>query len=701
MTHSVAFSVVLGIQIALIPSLAQLGPFNPADQSGSPGEEPGGLPDGVAVDLIQPAVSPRSTTADRFARMFSKELRDIEERQEEIISELEDLPEYFQAINQPALFGYHSGDSRARPKWIQVDLGKTVEPEAIALFPVTVQLEGETVVGYGFPRSFRIDISDDPNFAENYETIAVVRSADRKGPAQAPFFKEVSGYRGRYIRVTATSLWKPANGTNSEGVFALSELMVLNGQRNLALFQPVKALDSAELTSRWSRRYLTDGHSTLGVPILATESETKGFRADSGEEKVLSSWVQVDLEESMPISQVRLILAQPDEGVPDPALRFPYSLKLEISEYPDMRNAELIRRLTPGQVTILGENPVIASVADGRGRYVRVTAEVAGDTPQTMKFDLAEVQVFSNSHRNIALGKSVTALHSVETNQWSRQFLVDGYGSRRKLAGTYEWLEALAKRTDLIVEWRDKEQKRLELVDQTVSDGLMWTGGGLFFILGIVIIGLRRSRIRRRADIEALRQQIASDLHDDIGSNLSSIALLAELGFDEAEEPNLSREEFGEIKRTADKTIESMRDIVWLIRPGEETWKQMISRFRETAAKLLRAHVYQFNLRGSVNDERLPLDFKRDLFLIYKEVLNNIVKHAEAHRVHIEVDTRKSKLNLIVTDDGKGFNNLDQEFREGNGLKNLRMRAQHIGANLKVKSALGEGTTVHLTAPMP
>ena len=220
-------------------------------------------------------------------------------------------------------------------------------------------------------------------------------------------------------------------------------------------------------------------------------------------------------------------------------------------------------------------------------------------------------------------------------------------------------------------------------------------------LLAFVLVALSRGRVKRRKDLEALRQRIASDLHDDIGSNLSSIALLAELGKTEVDDPGLVIEELTDIKATADKTIESMRDIVWLIRPGEETWAQMLTRFRETASKLLRAHEYTFTVNGEAHDDRLPLEFKRDLFLIYKEVLNNIVRHAAATKVEIEIDCKRQRLQMRIADNGKGFNNLDQEFREGNGLRNLRMRAQAIGGSLKVRSALNEGTTVQLMVPMP
>lgn len=672
---------------------AQFGPFGGGSEDSA---DTNRLPEALAVDLVETTVTPYSTTADRFARVFSKELRDIEERQTEINEELENLPKFYQAMTAQHYFGYHSDESRVRPRWVQVDLGRTVEPDAIVMLPVTVQRKGEKVASYGFPRSFRIDISNDPKF-ENRETIKVVRSGEGNRVKEAPFYTLVSGFSGRYVRITATSLWRAEDDPSFEA-FALNELLVLKGQRNLALNRPVTALDSAEDSSRWAKRYLTDGITSMGVPELAALSPTNGFRANTGEKKTQSTWVQVDFEEAQKVSEIRIIQATADEVVPNSAGRFPYALKIEVSENPDMREAEFAGKFSAGLISNIGENPLIVPVKDGYGRYVRVTVE--STKPESMKLDLAEIQVFSGD-RNIALGKTVTAPDSLESNLWSRQFLVDGYSSRRKLAGTHEWMKALSKRNNLIIEWREKEQERLELVDITSQRGVTWTGASLVGIVGFLIIGLRRIRKKRQNEIEALRQQIASDLHDDIGSNLSSIALLAELGHDEANEPELSREEFEEIKKTADKTIESMRDIVWLIRPGEETWKEMLARFRETASTLLRAHMYEFEAKGTVNDEKLPLDFKRDLFLIYKEVLNNIVKHAKAHTVSILVDTRKGKLVLRIKDDGQGFNNLEEEFREGNGLRNLRMRAQNLGARIKVKSALGEGTRIKLTAPMP
>lgn len=673
------------------PLRAELSPFPETTAQAGAGRD---LRETLLPDLADLTINPRRSSADRIARLFNRNLRDIEEAQADLVAQLEQLPPITREIQRVTGFGYHSGTEKQRPKWVQIDLEERVSPDAIALFPVTAEVNDETVYGYGFPRAFRIDISDDAEF-RNYETIVDARLDENTSLKRWPYLRTLDGYTGRYLRVTATAMWRGAGGSE---VFALSEIMVLKGGRNLAVGKPVTALDTEDRADQWSTRYVSDGITTLGIPHGDVVSPSLGFRARS-EGPATTSWVQVDLGEPMKIDQIEIILADPPATVPDPTVRFPYPMTIEVADTPDMQQAQVVGRFNPSQIGMIGSNPLIVPVKDAYGRYVRVAVE-GNKNPVRMGFDLAELMVYSGT-RNVARGKPVTASHPLAIRNWSPDFLVDGFSSRRNLVDYDDWIGELVKRNRLVRNWIEKEERRLELVDQTVTRGVTSMGGGVAGILTFVLVILSRGRVKRRKDLEALRQRIASDLHDDIGSNLSSIALLAELGKTEVEEPELVLEELSDIKATADKTIESMRDIVWLIRPGEETWQQMLTRFRETASKLLRAHEYTFTVHGENNDERLPLEFKRDLFLIYKEVLNNIVRHAEATVVSIEIDSRRGRLQMRIVDNGKGFNNLDQEFREGNGLRNLRMRAQAIGGSLRVRSALGEGTTVQLTLPMP
>lgn len=653
------------------------------------------LPESVPTDLLEPQIAPRETAADRLARIFNRDLRRIENQQVELEAELEGIPQTAIESFLPRAFGYHSGIGRSRPKWIQIDLGERVSPQAFALFPVTVQVKGETIFGYGFPRAFRVDMSDDPDF-KSYETVFDGRIEEESGSRRWPFFRKISGFTGRYIRVTATALWRPQGDHRGEQRFALSEIMVFKDERNIAINCPVKARDSSEAGNRWSRRFINDGITAFGIPHGDEESPTLGYRGRT-ESSVKSSWVQVDLEESMPIQEVRIILADYLPTVPDPAVRFPYPIAVEASDYPDMRQSEQLARITPREIYEIGNNFLIIPVTDGYGRYVRFT--VSHPKPGPMNFSLAEVQIFSD-YRNVALGKSVIGSHPDESGDASPRFLVDGYSSRKVLIDYQGWVSNIGNRIEKVREWKELEESRLVLVDRTFTRGVISLLTGLFGGLSLALVIYAQGRVKQRKELEALRQRIASDLHDDIGSNLSSIALLAELGKTEAGEPDLVTEELSEIKTTADKTIESMRDIVWLIRPGEETWKQMMTRFRETASKLLRTHDYTFIEDGHMPDDRLPLEFKRDFFLIYKEVLNNIVRHAKANRVKIAVQTAKGRLALKIEDDGIGFDKLDTQFREGNGLRNLRMRAAAIGADLDISSVLNEGTTVTLSAKL-
>lgn len=701
--RAVAAMVVVvsyGLLFAALPASAQFSGLGFSDEEVV--EAPGVVvPVEVPSDLMEPTLAGRDGTENRFAYLFNAEIRDIQDEQLKIIETLDKLPRFTQESIKPVEFGYHSGKVRTRPKWVQVDLGRSIEPDAIALAPVTVQMDDQSLPGYGFPEAFRIDISDDPAFPPGkYETIVDVRSKSSSRPPQAPYFHKVDGFSGRYVRLTANTLWTPPGKTSADSeVLALGEFMVLKGARNVAAGRPVTTLrgDSTERQSLWSRRYLTDGRTTLGIPHRGERSSGYGFFS-STDKKVTEAWVLIDMEEMFSIDEIRLIPANPEDYVFDLNLDFPTRFRIEISDEPDMRGAEVLVRFAEGQLTNPGNNPVVLPIDDGYGRYVKLVVE--RQIPGPLSFALAEVQVFSGN-TNVALHKQVTASDSLEDDYWSAKNLVDDYSSRLRLTSLMSWLSALNERGNLIEDWRHLNERRRVLVKETVRRGLIWTGVGGGSGLLLLFIGLGRGRRNRFNELEKIRQQIASDLHDDIGSNLSSIALLAELGDTEADDAVLAREEFQEIKVTADKTIESMRDIVWLIRPGQESWRSLIARFRETAGQMLRAHEYEFDVQVRRLDEGVPLDFKRDLFLMFKEILNNIVRHANASSVRIKLELVRSNLSLEIVDNGEGFSTDDDGYRAGNGLRNLERRADSLGGKLKIRSGPGAGTTVQLSASVP
>jgi signal transduction histidine kinase len=193
--------------------------------------------------------------------------------------------------------------------------------------------------------------------------------------------------------------------------------------------------------------------------------------------------------------------------------------------------------------------------------------------------------------------------------------------------------------------------------------------------------------VRRLLELERLRSSIARDLHDEVGSNLSSIAMASELLGTEPKLGDMERSRLSHISSVALATVKDMKDIVWLIHPGNDSLDDLFLRMKDTAASILEARPYVVNFPTGPNGRKVNLDWKRNVYLIYKESLANICKHSQATRVEIQ-------LRLSIADNGCGFNIAGPP--EGNGLRNMRERAALLGAALHIASNPGRGTEVTL-----
>jgi signal transduction histidine kinase len=186
-----------------------------------------------------------------------------------------------------------------------------------------------------------------------------------------------------------------------------------------------------------------------------------------------------------------------------------------------------------------------------------------------------------------------------------------------------------------------------------------------------------------------LRQRIAGDLHDEIGSNLGSIALLSQMAL---RQPGDARADLAAINRVARETAASMRDIVWLIKPDVAGAQDFAVKLRETAATMLAGLEWDFD--GDALTNSLPLEWKREILLIFKEALHNIRRHSEAQRVSIKLANAGGEFMMQVADDGRGFDPAAQS--SGHGLNSQRQRAQAMGGDWRIESQCGQGTTVTL-----
>jgi signal transduction histidine kinase len=282
---------------------------------------------------------------------------------------------------------------------------------------------------------------------------------------------------------------------------------------------------------------------------------------------------------------------------------------------------------------------------------------------------------------------------------WAPEFVVDGFSSQHRLIEYPEYLALIARRGEL-------EREQASLLPQRdskvrVTGQVLSYGGGTLGVVAVLGWGwmlVRQRTVKRRA-VEQLRDQIARDLHDDIGCNLGGIVLLSDMG-SKSSELGQAREDFATIRETAEETSQSMKDIVWLIRHGNTELRDLVTRMRRATEVILGDETVSLSVEpADYRNRKVSLFFRRHVFFAYKEALNNVRKHAEATSVEVSIAIGDRELSFEVRDDGRGFD--PQEITApGNGLRNLRKRAERLKGTCRVESTPGEGTRIVFTSPL-
>lgn len=217
----------------------------------------------------------------------------------------------------------------------------------------------------------------------------------------------------------------------------------------------------------------------------------------------------------------------------------------------------------------------------------------------------------------------------------------------------------------------------------------------------LAMFGVYRQRLNRLLALEKLRSRVARDLHDDMGSTLSTINILSAMAKAKIRtEPEHVEAYLGKIGENSQQMMEVMDDIVWSIKPDNDNMQKITSRMRELATGLMEAKgiELEFVVDENTKNVRLDMEARRDLFLVFKEAVNNIVKYALCTKAYIGISCDHRRLVLSVRDNGVGF---DQACADhGNGLMNMHKRAEAMEGILSVQSAPGSGTAVLLDIPL-
>jgi two-component system sensor histidine kinase UhpB len=262
---------------------------------------------------------------------------------------------------------------------------------------------------------------------------------------------------------------------------------------------------------------------------------------------------------------------------------------------------------------------------------------------------------------------------------------------KKEASMTAQEIETRQQEAQLIVLKQQNEIKNLRIIKQRQ---VLW-----YSITGFVLVGLIATlyylqyQARQKLKLQMLRNKIASDLHDEVGSTLSSISIFSEVAQQQSKEviPLLNT-----IRDNSRKMLEAMGDIVWTINPENDQFEKIIVRMRNFAFELLGARKIEFEFIADedVSQLKLPMEVRKNLYLIFKEASNNLVKYSEANKAYFSVTEEKGWLTMVISDNGRGFNLA--EAVSGNGLESMKHRAKDIGAMLHIQSQPGKGTSIEL-----
>jgi ligand-binding sensor domain-containing protein/signal transduction histidine kinase len=217
--------------------------------------------------------------------------------------------------------------------------------------------------------------------------------------------------------------------------------------------------------------------------------------------------------------------------------------------------------------------------------------------------------------------------------------------------------------------------------------------------IALTIDRLYRYRAARLLDVANMRTRIATDLHDDIGANLTRIAILSEVarqtyGGDRGPQADGS---LASIARIARESVSSMSDIVWAVNPARDTLRDLIRKMRQHAEEIFttRGIEVHFDAPVAMDTLKLGVDVRRDLLLIFKEAVNNAARHSRCSSVTIALRVEVSRLTLTVADNGVGFDIAC--CQNGQGLTSIQRRADELNGTLEIASTPGAGTVIQLS----
>ncbi len=572
--------------------------------------------------------------------------------------------------------------------FVQVDLGSSRSFDMVALIPAVVDFQGVTQSPYAFPVRFRLDASDDPQFT-TFTPLLVQTEVDHAQVSVAPVVVHVPGTQARHLRLTVTKLAQ----VEGRWTFALAEMMVLDENRNIALGARVQHAGGTGLPPRWMVANLTDGRTPLGPPIDRSSVPEFDALFASIQPEIPQPWMSVDLGKGVSIDEVRLHPLHARQGADVPGFSFPARFKVECAKNSDFSDAITLFENPVLDYPNPGNN-VVTVPANGRiARHVRVVM-LAAQRPTLKSFAISELEVYAGGEKVSRGAEVMFSGDPTREQQRPASLLTDDHTSYGKLMELPAWLQQCEQHRKLEDDSATLTKRVAELTD-TAQQRAAWTlGSAVLLVIGGIGWFVWRSHQRSAQAQEQFRARLARDMHDEIGSNLAGIAVISETS---AMQEDATAEDWREINRIAHETTDAMREVLWLVGARQESGIDLVEHLQRVAKRLLPNHEVTWKILATDLPAAWPVESRRHVFLFFKEALTNVLRHAKANKVDLSAQVIGSAFELIIQDNGRGFDTAKPSH--GMGIINLRERAKQLRGTVSIHSS-DQGTTLTLRVPL-
>ena len=643
-----------------------------------------------------------------LAARFSGNWRKIQETKASLGAELRGLPVI--AVKDFGGPGGFRNERQTGPNhpfykdhWLQVLWGKPEAVDLVCLVPARKYDETGLDPNFELPEDFRVLLVDAQG--KTLKTLANERNT-RSDPVRKghPFCYRVDPpLPCAGIRIEATRMYVDAARPENISLMAWGEVFCFQGERNVACGAEVSANDSISSHWPWHLKYAVDEVTGLGLAEIPDPTHLAiGWISWGSQSQEDSIWVQVDLGSVRSCDGIRTF---PPEWSPNflvPGIFYPARFVIEVSDSGEAGSYRTVVSQNAEDFDNVGQHAVTWQWPPIDARYVRFRSlllrKLANDYPAFLGF--SEVQILHDGanialHCDVDVSERGMPIPADTAYVWSKESLTDGYTSQGLILTNRRWMELLHRRYEI-----EGEVLRIEQRSATIARRLRNTttaaGVGLGGCMVAALVALPILHRRRESRIlRALRAQIAADLHDDIGSSMGGIQLLTEAALSK---PELAAERLRTIRMLSAGIVASLRDIVWLLRPGSAFQSPALGHFRETAAILLDDLKWDFESDGASRDCLLGRETNRHLLLFFREALNNVVRHANCNSVMIRTSLRNQVFTLEVRDDGCGI--AAEQLASPFCLRALKERAAHLGGTLKTITSPDQGTTILLQFPI-